>query len=80
MTYIRSVMLSSSEFLAGGVDHAVALLGDLVDQVEDLLLGAHVDALGGFVEDVHVGVGVEPLGHNHLLLVAAGQVAHQLMD
>ena len=46
---------------AGGVDDAVTLLGDLVDQVEDLLLGAHVDALGGLVEDVNVGIGIQPL-------------------
>ena len=41
--------------------------------VEDLGLGADVDAGGGFVHDQHVRVGAEPLGDDDLLLVAAGE-------
>jgi hypothetical protein len=34
-------------------------------------LGADVDAAGRIVEQDHRGLGVQPLGEHHLLLVAA---------
>ena len=40
-------------------------------------LGADVDAAGGLVEDQQLGLGDQPAGEQHLLLVAAGEVAHR---
>ena len=41
------------------------------DELVDLRLRAHVDALRGVVHQQYVGVGVEPAGEDDLLLVAA---------
>ncbi len=41
-------------------------------------LGADVDALGRLVEDDHLGLGRQPFGDHHLLLVAARQRADVL--
>ena len=48
---------------------------EVVEQPVDLLLGAHVDAAGGLVEDEDVAVLEQPLADDDLLLVAAGEVA-----
>ena len=42
-------------------------------------LGAHVDALGGFVENQHAGIARQPLGDHDLLLIAAGEIVHGLI-
>ena len=47
----------------------------IVDDLVDFALGAHVDAAGRFIHNQNVGVRVEPLAHDDLLLVAAGQVS-----
>src|SRR5690606_23658431 len=46
-----------------------------VDDRVDLVLGADVDAAGRLVEDEQVGLGVQPLAQDDLLLVAAGELA-----
>src|SRR5207245_7348118 len=56
-------------------DDPLALSRELVEQVVDLALRAHVDAPRGLVEDEDVGVRREPLGHGYLLLVSAGEAA-----
>ncbi len=61
--------------LGGDHDDRLALVGELVEQVVDLLLRADVDAPGGLVEDQDVAVALQPLGQHDLLLVAAGEVA-----
>ena len=43
------------------------------DELVDVPLGADVDAAGRVVEDNEVGIGLQPLGQDDLLLVAAGQ-------
>lgn len=40
----------------------------------DLVLGPDIDAPGGLIKDKDLGLGQEPLGDDHLLLVAAAQV------
>ena len=60
--------------LAGYEHHGDALLLELVHQVVDLHLGRHIDASRGLVKEDHPRVACQPLGHDHLLLVAAGQV------
>ena len=47
----------------------------LQDRVMDDLFGADVDAARRFVEYHDVGVRRQPLGEQHLLLIAAGQAA-----
>ena len=41
---------------------------------------AHVDAAGGFVEDHQFRALDQPFGDDHLLLIAARQVAHRLIQ
>ena len=50
------------------------------EQRVDLILRAHVDAAGRLVEDQDVGVAFQPLGHDDLLLVAAGEAADLDVD
>ena len=64
--------------LAGQHHHGHALPGQPQDDVVDLLLGAHVHALGGVVQNQHLGVGGQPFGQHHLLLVAAGQAGDEV--
>ena len=52
-----------------------SLLGELGDLALDVGLRADVDAAGRLVEDDQLGRGREPAGEQHLLLVAAGEVA-----
>ncbi len=54
-------------------DHADALGGQAVHELIDRILGAHVDAARGFIEDDHAGLAEQPLADGHLLLVAAGE-------
>ena len=56
------------------------LAGDLADQLVQVALRLDVDADGRLVDDQDVGVGGEPLGDRHLLLVAAGEVADGLRE
>ena len=63
----------------GDDDDALALVGQLLDDAVDLVLGADVDAAGGFVQDQQVRVGEHPLGQDHLLLVAAGELGHAFL-
>ena len=60
--------------------HADALRRQLVKQLVDGELGAHVDATRGLVEEQHARVAEQPLADHDLLLVAARQVAHRLAD
>ena len=46
----------------GDHDDGLALCRQLVHQLVDLALGAHVDAAGRLVEDQHVAVAQQPLG------------------
>ena len=54
--------------------------GQLVDQPVDLELGADVDAAGRLVQDQDARLARQPAGEHHLLLVAAGELAHLLLD
>ena len=65
--------------LRGDHQHAEPLAGQLPDQAQDLGLGAHIDAAGRLVEDQELGVHAEPAGEQHLLLVAAGELADPLL-
>ena len=47
------------------------LARQVVDQLMDLDLGADVDAARRFVEDQHLGLRLQPLADDDLLLVAA---------
>ncbi len=57
-----------------------ALLGEPAHELVDGDLGADVDAAGGLVEQHHAGLRGEPLGEHDLLLVAAREVLHLLVD
>ena len=56
-----------------GADHqdGEALTGEVGEQAVHLGLGADVDAARGLVDDQQLGLGGQPLGDDHLLLVAA---------
>ena len=64
----------------GRDEHArLAVLGQREDEPLDLGLGADVDAARGLVEDQDLRVRRQPAGEDDLLLVAAAQVADQLV-
>ena len=56
-------------------DYSLALIRHVADQGVDLLLGAHIDAAGGVVEQQDVRTAGQGPGEYHLLLVAAGKLA-----
>ena len=64
----------------GDHDNAFALLYQIVHDVVNLDLCANVDAAGRFVKDEDVGVRVDSLADNDLLLVTAGQLADDFVD
>ncbi|NYJ68731.1 hypothetical protein HNR16_003519 [Pseudoclavibacter chungangensis] len=59
----------------GDEDDGGALLRELDDGLLDLGLGPDVDAARGLVEDEQLGTRREPAAEQHLLLIAAGEVA-----
>lgn len=62
-----------------GDEHARALAAGLVQRLKELLARAHVDALRRLVEHEELGPDLQPLGHQHLLRVAARQGGQRLM-
>ena len=71
-----SMISSSSEEI---ISTPQALVGELADQRLNLGLGADVDAARRLVEDQQLRVGAEPARQQHLLLVAAGELADLLL-
>ena len=69
----RSTSSSSAEM--NSTRHAV--LGEVGDELLDLGLGADVDAARRLVEDQQPRCGGQPAREQHLLLVAAGEVADE---
>ncbi len=65
--------------LAGDHEDAQALLGQLAHEPVDLGLGADVDAARGLVDDEQPGLAGQPLAHDDLLLVAAGELVDDLL-
>ena len=65
--------------VAGIEQDGVALRGEVAHQLEDLALGADVDAAGRVVEQEDPRLGQEHLAEDHLLLVAAGERAGRLL-
>ena len=55
------------------------LPGQLDHHFLDLRLGADVDAAGGLIQDQQIRLRHQPAGDDGLLLVAAGEVANQLL-
>src|SRR3954454_15822270 len=60
-------------------DHAEAFGREVADDLVDLGLRPHVDALGGLVEHEHLRLRRQPPGEEHLLLVAARQRRDRLL-
>ena len=60
--------------------HRESGLGLPANHLVNLELGAHIHALGGLVQQQHLGIGGQPLGGDHLLLVAAAQAVGQGRD
>ena len=61
--------------LRGDDEHATPGLGELGDELVDLRLRADVDPARGLVEEQHPAVAHQPAREDHLLLVAARQLA-----
>ena len=57
----------------GDDDDGAPFGGEAVEQLVDLALGADIDAARRLVEDQDIAVAQQPLGDDHLLLVAAGK-------
>ena len=56
---------------SGSVEYAVPTAGNITDQMEYILLGTNINALGRFVENIQIAVSRHPFGDGHLLLIAA---------
>ena len=65
--------------VAGIEQDRVALGGEVAHQLEDLALGADVDAARRVVEQQDARLGEQHLAEDHLLLVAARQRAGRLL-
>ena len=63
----------------GNHQHAEPLVGELLDEALDLGLRADVDAARRFVEDQQFRVHREPARQQHLLLIAARELADCLI-
>ncbi len=61
-------------------DDGSASLEEIRDEAVDVVLGAHVHALRGFIEDVHLRIDGQPATDDDLLLVAAGESLDLLID
>ncbi len=59
--------------LAGNHNDGNPLLGQVVHELVDFILGAYIYAARRVVQDKDLGFGHEPLGNDHLLLIAARQ-------
>src|SRR5208283_4642154 len=57
-----------------------ALAGKFSDELMDLGLGADVDAARRLVENEDARLGHQPAGDQHLLLIAAGEIEHRLLE
>ena len=66
--------------LAGDHQHGDAVGGELAHQLVDRVLGADVDAAGGLVHQHDARSDAEPAGEHDLLLVAAGEELHLLVE
>ena len=66
--------------LRGDHQHAHPVARELDEQVMHFGLGGHVDAPGGLVHDQHRGLAAQPLGQHDLLLVAAGEHGHRVLE
>ena len=79
ITMMRSQTPISSGISGRNHDNGLALLYQLAEQQVNIALGADIDAAGRLIEDDDIRVVQQPLGDNDLLLVAAGQVARNLV-
>ena len=68
--------------ISGSSDEIIRIVSPWAARCEigavDVGLRAHVDAVRGLVEDQDARLGREPLGEDDLLLVPAGEAAHDL--
>ena len=78
------MMRSDSNRISGSSEEttttARSIGGQLVDQRVDLVLGLDVDAARRFIQQQHLRSGRQPFAEDHLLLVAAAQVADRLTE
>ena len=79
MTSTRSLMPSTSGSSLEIIRIAMPCCGELAHQRVDLGLGADVDAARRLVHDQDARLGREPLAEHDLLLVAAGELADDLL-
>ena len=65
--------------VGGYHNYNLLFLCQFFNQLIDFLSGSHIHALGGLVKNIYISVLQKPAGNNHLLLVAAAQVAYLLL-
>lgn len=63
-------------YIGADQQHGYAFGCKFFDEIIDFILGANVDANGGFIDEDDLQIAGEPLGQNRLLLVTAGELAH----
>ena len=80
MTTMRCASASTSGRSEETTSSAMPLRGEVAQDAVDVGLGADVDAARRLVDDQDARLARQPLGEQHLLLVAARQVAHLAVD
>ena len=70
----------SKQFLELGRNHddGMTIVREFIQKFIDFLFSSHVDASGRLVEDQYVAIARKPFCNDHFLLIATGQVFHQL--
>ena len=61
--------------LRGDHNNGLSLVGQIQNELIDLILGANVDTAGRLVQQQHLRLSQQPAADNDLLLVAAGEAA-----
>ena len=80
MTTMRCASASTSGRSEDTTRSARPLGGEVAQDAVDVGLGADIDAARRLVDDQDARLARQPFGEQHLLLVAAGQVAHLAVD
>src|SRR5260370_1030894 len=80
MTPMEAMLVPVLRNVGGAENDGHALFGQPVQDLVNLRLRADVHAPSGFIHDEDLGLRLEPLGENHLLLGSAAKKDDQLTD
>ena len=79
MTAMRSLTPSTSSMSLEISKHRSTFIGGFAQPCIDFMSRAHINTTRGFIADQHAREARQPLGQNHLLLVAPGQFTYNTL-